>query len=144
MARSQYVKDCINLSDVEINEIKENYLKSKPRYRIKTFGIDILDLYKDYSYRSKFSVPMVWEVRFGKYKGLKRLELEKALGISLSRDDADSFKKSYPWLTNSKSKELFYGDYNGATEFIKNLPTKEEKFGFIKTGKYQGCYIAYE
>lgn len=144
MARSDYVKECIGLSDSEIDEIKQKHLDSKPKYRIKTFGVDVMDLYKDYSYRSKFPVHLVWEVRFGKYKGMKRLQLEEALGMSLTRDDADSFKKSYPWLTDSKSKELFYGDYAGATKFVKVLPTREEKFGFIKTGKYQGCFVSYE
>jgi hypothetical protein len=144
MARGDYVKECIGLTDAEINKIKEKYLDSKPKYRIKTFGVDVMELYKDYSYRSKFSVQLVWEVRFGKYKGMKRLQLEKALGMSLTRDDADSFKKSYPWLTDSNSKELFYGDYTGATKFVKVLPTRVEKFSFIKTGKYQGCFVSYE
>ena len=144
MARSDYVKECIGLTDAEIDEIKQKHLDSKPKYRIKTFGVDVMELYKDYSYRSKFSVQLVWEVRFGKYKGMKRLQLEEALNMSLTRDDADSFKKSYPWLTDSNSKELFCGDYAGATKFVKILPTREEKFGFIKTGKYQGCFISYE
>jgi hypothetical protein len=144
MARSDYVKECIGLTNTEIDEIKQKHLDSKPKYRIKTFGVDVMELYKDYSYRSKFSVQLVWEVRFGKYKGLKKKQLEKALGIPLTRDDADSFKKSYSWLTESNSKELFYGDYAGATKFVKVLPTREEKFGFIKTGKYQGCFISYE
>lgn len=144
MARSGYVKECIGLTDAEIDEIKQKHLDSKPKYRIKTFGVDVMELYKDYSYRSKFSVQLVWEVRFGKYKGMKRLQLEEALNMSLTRDEADSFKKSYSWLTESNSKELFYGDYAGATKFVKVLPTREEKFGFIKTGKYQGCFISYE
>lgn len=144
MARSDYVKECIGLTDNEIDEIKQKHLAAKPKYRIKTFGVDVMDLYKDYSYRSKFSVQLVWEVRFGKYKGMKRIQLEEALNMSLTRYDADSFKKSYPWLTDSNSKELFYGDYAGATKFVKVLPTREEKFGFIKTGKYQGCFIVFE
>jgi hypothetical protein len=144
MARSNYIRECLGLTDNEINEIKQRYLDSKPKYRIKTFGIDVIDLYKDYSYKSKFPVKLVWEVRFGKYKGLKRKQLEQALGISLTRDDADSFKKSYSWLTNSNSKELFYGNFMDALKFVKVLPTRQEKFAFIKTGKYQGCYISYE
>jgi HD-GYP domain-containing protein (c-di-GMP phosphodiesterase class II) len=144
MARSEYVKECIGLTDPEINEIKQKHMDSKPKYRIKTFGVDVMELYKDYSYRSKFSVQLVWEVRFGKYKGMKKKQLEQVLGKSLSNDDSMSFKKSYSWLTESDSKELFYGGYAGATKFVKVLPTREEKFGFIKTGKYQGCFISYE
>jgi hypothetical protein len=144
MARTSYIKECIGLTDEEINKIKQTYINSKPKYRIKTFGIDVIDLYKEYSYRSKFPVSLVWEVRFGKYKGMKPLQLEKALGRSLTRNDTDSFKKSYPWLTDNNSKELFYGDYVGATKFVKVLPTREKKFEFIKTGPYQGCFISYE
>lgn len=144
MARSNYVKYCIGLTDEQIKQIKERYINSKPKYRIKTFGIDVMHLYNNYSYRSKFPVKIVWECRFGKYKNMKRPELKKVLGLSLSYDDFNSLKQSYPWLTNDTSKELFYGDYAGATKFIKNLPTRNEKFAFIKTGKYQGCFICYE
>jgi len=143
MARSSYVKECLALTDNEINIIKQQYLSNKPKYKVRSFGIDVMHLYENYSYRSKFSVQLVWETRFGKYKGMKRAQLEKALGIPLTRDDADSFKKSYSWLTNTKSVELFVGDFNAVSKLCP-LPTKEEKIRFIKTGKYQGCFVLYE
>jgi hypothetical protein len=145
MARSNYVRECIGLSESKINVIKQTYIDSKSTYtyRLKTFGIDVIDLYKDYSYRSKFSVQQVWEFRFGKYKGMKRKQLERALGIQLSRDDADSFKKSYSWLTDLVSREIVSGTREEVAKFGPT-PTRSEKIKFIKTGKYQGCFIIIE
>lgn len=144
MARSNYVIDCLELSQSEIEKIKQDYLDSLPKYRVRTFGIDVIDLYETYSYQSKFDVRTVWEYRFGKLKGMDKTQLEKHLKMKLGRYDIESLQKSYAWLINTPSKELFYGGFAEAKKYIKNLPTRQQKFCFIKTGPYQGCHVSFE
>lgn len=140
MGRSPYVRDVIGLSQSDIIKLREQWLAKQPTYSIISFGVDRMHYYKDYSFRSKFSVELVWECRFGKYKGLTRKPLSEALGIPLTRDDADSFKKSYSWLTNKNSEVLFTGNREETAKHCPT-PTREEKVRFIKTGKYQGCMV---
>lgn len=140
MARSSYIKECLEMSDSEIEAIKKNYFDNLPKYTVRTFGVDILDLYEDYSYRSKYPVRLVWEFRFGKYKGYNKSDLEKLLGTNLTRYDVESLQKSYSWLTNKPSKLLYQGHREGACKFGPT-PTKQQGKGFIKTGKNQGCII---
>lgn len=143
-ARSSYIHECIGLTVDEINNIKKVHLETSKKYKIRTFGVDILNLYNTYSYKSKFSVDIVWQYRFGKYKNMKKRELEKHLNIKITRYDIESLQKSYSWLTDTNSSEIYYGNSKGAYEFVKILPTKKEKFKFIKTGKYEGCLITIE
>jgi hypothetical protein len=144
-ANSDYIKDILKLDAKQIAQIKKMQKSDKVIFEIVSFGVDRMEYYKDYSFRSKFSIEQIWQCRFGKFKGLTRKPLEENLGMSLSQDDANSLRKlSCKWLTDKPSKVLHKGNRTEILKYVAVTPTKNEKFTFVHTGKYEGCMIVRE